>query len=121
VRLHPAKTKIVYCQDSRRRGSYAHTSFTFLGYAFRTRGARRAHGKMFTGFRAAVSPEALKKMSQQVRQWRIHTRTRHNLNELAAMITPVVAGLDELLRPVLPVADVSRPAAHQHLPDAVGR
>jgi RNA-directed DNA polymerase len=85
VRLHPAKTKIVYCQDSRRRGSYAHTSFTFLGYAFRTRGARRAHGKMFTGFRAAVSPEALKQMSQQVRQWRIHTRTRHNLNELDAI------------------------------------
>ena len=64
LRLHPAKTKIVYCKDGRRRGSHEHTSFTFLGYTFRPRGARRADGKMFTGFQPAVSPEALKKMSQ---------------------------------------------------------
>ena len=74
------------------RGSHERTSFTFLGYTFRPRGARRADGKMFTGFQPAVSPEALKKMSQQVRRWRIHTRTRHDLNELAALINPVVAG-----------------------------
>ena len=92
LRLHPAKTKIVYCKDSRRRGLHEHTSFTFLGYTFRPRGARRADGKMFTGFQPAVSPEALKRMSQQVRRWRIHTRTRHDLNELAALINPVVAG-----------------------------
>ena len=92
LRLHPAKTKIVYCKDDRRRGSYEHTSFTFLGYMFRPRGARRANGKMFVGFQPAVSPEALKKMSQQVRRWRIHTRTRHDLGELAALINPVVAG-----------------------------
>jgi len=31
LRLHPAKTKIVYCKDANRRGLYEHTSFTFLG------------------------------------------------------------------------------------------
>jgi RNA-directed DNA polymerase len=92
LRLHPAKTKIVYCKDDRRRGSHEHTSFTFPGSMFRPRGARRANGKMFVGFQPAVSPEALKKMSQQVRRWRIHTRTRHGLGELAALINPVVAG-----------------------------
>ena len=92
LRLHPAKTKIVYCKDDRRRGSHEHTSFTFLGYAFRPRGARRAGGKMFTGFQPAVSPDALKKMGQQVRQWRIHTWTGHDLNEIAALVNPVVAG-----------------------------
>ena len=65
LRLHPAKTKIVYCKDDRRRGSYEHTSFTFLGYMFRPRGARRANGKMFVGFQPAVSPEALKKMASR--------------------------------------------------------
>lgn len=92
LRLHPTKTKIVYCKDGRRRGSYEHTSFTFLGYTFRPRGARRADGTMFVGFQPAVSPEALKKMSRRVRRWRIHTRTRHDLSELAALINPVVAG-----------------------------
>jgi RNA-directed DNA polymerase len=35
LRLHPDKTKIVYCRDASRRRSYPITSFTFLGYAFR--------------------------------------------------------------------------------------
>jgi RNA-directed DNA polymerase len=92
LRLHPDKTKIVYCKDGRRRGRHEHTSFTFLGYTFRPRGARNADGTMFVGFQPAVSPEALAKMSQQVRRWRIHTRTRHTLDELAAAINPIVAG-----------------------------
>ena len=33
LRLHPVKTRIVYCKDDRRRGEHEHTSFTFLGYA----------------------------------------------------------------------------------------
>ena len=31
LELHPAKTKIVYCQDADRRGKAEHTSFDFLG------------------------------------------------------------------------------------------
>jgi RNA-directed DNA polymerase len=40
LRLHPAKTKIVYCQDGKRRADHEHTDFTFLGYTFRARAAR---------------------------------------------------------------------------------
>lgn len=92
LRLHPDKTKIVYCKDGRRRGWHEHTSFTFLGYTFRPRSASSADGKIFVGFQPAVSPEALTKMSRQVRRWRIHTRTRHTLDALAAAINPIVAG-----------------------------
>jgi len=35
LRLHPDKTKVVYCKDGSRRGSHEHTSFTFLGFTFR--------------------------------------------------------------------------------------
>jgi RNA-directed DNA polymerase len=38
LQLHPDKTRIVYCKDDRRRGSFEHTSFTFLGYTFQPRG-----------------------------------------------------------------------------------
>ena len=62
------------------------------GTRFRPRGARRANGKMFTGFQPAVSPDTIKKMGQQVRRWRIHMWTRHDLNEIAALVNPVVAG-----------------------------
>jgi RNA-directed DNA polymerase len=75
LRLHPDKTKLVYCKDSRRRGSFAHTSFKFLGYTFGPRKARYPDGKMFTSFLPAVSPEALKAMGQRVRDWRIHLST----------------------------------------------
>jgi group II intron reverse transcriptase/maturase len=33
LRLHPDKTRIVYCKDAKRRGDHEHTSFTFLGHA----------------------------------------------------------------------------------------
>lgn len=92
LRLHPDKTKLVYCKDSRRRGSAEHTLFKFLGYTFAPRKARYPDGKAFTSFLPAVSPEALKAMGQQVREWRIHRRTRLELIELADWINPIVSG-----------------------------
>jgi group II intron reverse transcriptase/maturase len=92
LRLHPDKTKIVYCGDQRRRGSYERTSFTFLGYTFRPRAAMGKDGKAFLSFAPAVSPQAMAKMSQEVRRWRIHLRTGLSLDELAGTINPIVAG-----------------------------
>ena len=55
LEMHPDKTKIVYCKDGRRRGSYPSTQFEFLGYCFRPRGAMNRKHKMFTGFGPQVS------------------------------------------------------------------
>src|SRR5512143_649944 len=92
LRLHPDKTKIVYCRDDNRPGSYEHTSFTFLGYEFRPRSVRSKHGEMFTAFAPAISKQALRDISREVRRWRIHTRTRHDLSGLADLINPIVRG-----------------------------
>lgn len=92
LELHPAKTRIVYCKDSNRPGSYEHTAFTFLGYTFRPRGVRRRDGKMFTGFNPAISKDALNKISAQVRSWRLHHRTQVSEADLARRINPVVRG-----------------------------
>jgi RNA-directed DNA polymerase len=46
LKLHPDKTKIVYCKDGNRRGHYEHTAFTFLGYTFRARAARDRKGNV---------------------------------------------------------------------------
>ena len=93
LRLHPDKTKVVYCKDDNRRGAYEHTSFVFLGFEFRARSVRNAKsGVTFTAFTPTISPEALKKISREVRSWRIHTRTRHSLQDLADRINPVVRG-----------------------------
>jgi RNA-directed DNA polymerase len=92
LRLHPDKTKIVYCKDSNRRGQHEHTSFTFLGYAFRPREARRKDGKKFTSFLPAISPEALKAKSDRLRELRIHRHTNLSLDDLAEWLNPIIAG-----------------------------
>lgn len=93
LRLHPAKTKIVYCKDSKRRGSHEHMSFTFLGYTFRPRKARNSTtGRSFTSFTPAMSKDAIKAKSAQVRSWRIGKRTGQTLSGLADAINPMVRG-----------------------------
>ncbi|MFE7753384.1 group II intron reverse transcriptase/maturase [Streptomyces sp. NPDC057428] len=92
LRLHPAKTRIVYCKDANRKRSYEHTSFTFLGFTFRARNARSKHGVTFPCFLPAVSNEALKKMGAEVRRWRIHRRTGTTFAQLARFINPIVRG-----------------------------
>src|SRR5215216_3873541 len=92
LRLHPDKTRIVYCKDGRRRAEHEHTSFTFLGYAFRARGARSKTGVNFTGFLPAISPEALHAKSDRLRELRIHRRTDLSLDDLARWLNPIIAG-----------------------------
>ncbi|WP_413807677.1 group II intron reverse transcriptase/maturase [Streptomyces sp. OE57] len=92
LRLHPDKTRIVYCQDGNRRGSYEHTSFTFLGFTFRQRRARNRKGQNFSAFLPAISKDALKKLSAEVRSWILHNRTGHTFYDLARRINPVVRG-----------------------------
>jgi RNA-directed DNA polymerase len=94
LQLHPDKTRIVYCKDGkRRRADCAETSFTFLGYTFRARNApTRDETSMFTGFLPAVSKDALKRMSEEVRSWRIHRRTATELQDLAEWINPIIRG-----------------------------
>jgi hypothetical protein len=92
LRLHPTKTRIVYCKDGKRRLDHEHTEFTFLGYTFRARAARDRNGVNFTSFLPAISKDALKKVSGEVRRWRLHLRTGHTLAELARQVNPIVRG-----------------------------
>jgi RNA-directed DNA polymerase len=92
LRLHPDKTRIVYCKDGKRRGDYEHTAFTFLGFTFRPRGARAKDGRRFLSFMPAISKDAWKKISAEVRSWRLHRRTGHTFTDLARMINPIVRG-----------------------------
>jgi RNA-directed DNA polymerase len=92
--LHPDKTKIVYCKDRNRRQRYdGPCTFTFLGYEFRARKAPARDGtSMFAGFLPAVSKDALKRMSAEVRAWRLHLRTGTELEDLAAWLNPIIRG-----------------------------
>src|SRR4029450_3503789 len=92
LRLHPDKTRIVYCKSGKRRPHQQPTSFTFLGFPFRARKAPGKTGRNFTSFLPAISKDALKKASGAVRRWRLHRRTSHGLAELASWVNPIGRG-----------------------------
>lgn len=93
LELHPDKTKIVYCKDSRRRQEYELVSFTFCGYAFRPRKAfDKKRKEAYTGFLPAVAPGKLTDMSRKAASWRLHRRTTWTLDDLAEEVNPVLRG-----------------------------
>ena len=92
LELHPEKTKIVYCKDSSRKGSYPNEKFDFLGYTFRPRLAKNRHGQFFVNFSPAVSDKAVKSMRRVIRSWRIHRRTDKSLADFSCMFNPVLRG-----------------------------
>jgi RNA-directed DNA polymerase len=93
LRLHPDKTRIVYCKDGQRRGQHEHTSFTFLGFTFRARKARNGRtGWYFTSFLPAMSTDALNAKSAELREMRIHRHSNKTLNDLAQWLNPIVRG-----------------------------
>jgi RNA-directed DNA polymerase len=93
LELHPTKTKIVYCKDSRRQGKWAHHSFDFLGYTFRPRSARNNRGEFFVSFSPAISRKATKRLRQIIRRsWKLTARTHLDLQEISRRLNPVIAG-----------------------------
>jgi RNA-directed DNA polymerase len=48
LELHPTKTRIVYCRDSKRRGRYPSVSFDFLGFCVLQRHGKGVHNELRT-------------------------------------------------------------------------
>ena len=91
LELHPEKTKVVYCQDTKRRKDYEHTSFDFLGYTFRGRLAKGRRG-FFMNFSPAMSAQAKKAKGKQIRDWHLNRRSSSDLSGLAWAINAQVRG-----------------------------
>lgn len=47
--MHPQKTRVVYCKDSRRTQSYEHIQFDFLDYTVRPRRVATRQGASSPG------------------------------------------------------------------------
>jgi RNA-directed DNA polymerase len=92
LKLHPVKTKIVYCKDDDRKGSYIHEKFDFLGYSFRPRRSKNWRGKFFINFTPAMSPDASKRIRQEIRSWKLPLRSDKSLTDLARMFNAKIQG-----------------------------
>ena len=92
LELHSDKTKIVYCKDANRKGSYSHEQFDFLGYRFRPRLARNRSGQFFVSFVPAISNAAIKAIGQKIRAWHLNVHSDKSLTDLAGFINPILRG-----------------------------
>lgn len=92
LELHPEKTRIVFCRDSNRQGSYPTIQFTFLGFTFRPRKAVNRQGEVFTSFLPAVSREAQQRMRQRIHSWHLPRQTPGTLEEFSSKYDAVMAG-----------------------------
>ena len=92
LELHPQKTKIVYCKDSDRRGTYPNQSFDFLGDSFRPRRSKNRWGKFFVNFTPGISNAAAKAIRQTIKGWKLRCRIDKQVDDLARMFNPMIRG-----------------------------
>lgn len=92
LELHPEKTKVVYCKDDDRRGTYPNEKFDFLGYTFRPRRSKNWKGKFFINFSPAVADKAGKEIRAEIRSWQLHLRSDKSIEDLSRMFNPKVRG-----------------------------
>ena len=88
LELNERKTRVVYCKDDDRRGSYEHTSFDFLSYTFRPRLSKNRFGKHFVNFSPAVSSETKTRLRREMRRWGVARRSDKTLTAMALMSHP---------------------------------
>lgn len=90
LEAHPEKTRIVYCKDDGRPGSYPERNFNFLGFAFRPRPSKNRWGKFFVNSSPGISQKALKRISAEIRRWRLHRKSDKSLDDIARMFNAVI-------------------------------
>ena len=92
LELHPEKTKMVYCRDSKRREEHLDTTFDFLGYTFRPRRAKSRTGEFFITFSPAMSRKATKAVRKVIRTWKLQRRSDLSLESISRMFNPILRG-----------------------------
>jgi len=93
LKLNEAKTRIVYCKDSKRKSSHKTIAFDFLGYTFRPRASRNSKtGEIFTNFTPSVSQKSKNHIHETIRHWQLNRKTGLRLIEIDTMIMPVIRG-----------------------------
>lgn len=74
LELHPEKTKIVYCKDSKRKGDCEVIAFDFLG------------------FTPASSRKSLNRISKTIRGWKLQRWSDQSIDDKAQSLNPVISG-----------------------------
>ena len=93
LKLNEQKTKVVYCKTSRRKGTYENTSFDYLGFTFRPRGARdRKNNVIFTSFLPGISKKSVQRIRNAIKDWNLSSLVHRSMSEIAMKFEPQIRG-----------------------------
>ncbi|HLS11033.1 MAG TPA: group II intron reverse transcriptase/maturase [Flavobacteriaceae bacterium] len=93
LKLHPDKTKIVYCRDFRRQKKYQKVKFDFLGYTFQPRTSKsKKTGRLFLGFDCAISIQSRSRIFEQIRKMNIPRMRCDSIVGIAHHLNPKLRG-----------------------------
>jgi RNA-directed DNA polymerase len=93
LELHPTKTKIVYCKDKSRTGTFDCVQFDFLGYTFQPRRVKTRWGLYSMSFLPAISETSAVRIRATMRKWHLATtRNQLRLAELGSFVNPIIRG-----------------------------
>lgn len=90
LQINDKKSNIVYVDTFERWN--VKTSFTFLGYDFKVRTLRRSNGVLFRKCMPGAAMKAMKKMTQTIKDWRIHRSTVEDVEDIARRYNPTLRG-----------------------------
>ena len=90
--LHPDKTRKIYVGRAKFKRAGVAMEFTFLGYDFKRRVLKRKDGTLFYRIMPGAAKQALRAMTETMRDWRVHRSTAVNIFQLAARYNAVLRG-----------------------------
>lgn len=87
LELQPQKTKIAFCQQSKRKGiKYPVTSFKFLGVQFRPLPFKDRNGRGFQGFSSVVPLSSTTKINDFIIEQKLHLKIKLDIYQIAELI-----------------------------------
>lgn len=92
LRVHPEKTKIVYCKKSGRALEGKPVQFDFLGFSFLPMITRLKRGGFFLQYDCKMSRKSKSRILKDLRDMELHKKSRSNIQDLAIQLNPKIRG-----------------------------
>lgn len=92
LEVNESKSKIAYCKNANRKGSFEVVKFDFLGFTFQPRPTSTKTGIMFLGFDCAISTKSKKKITEVFSKSNFHKWTGSSITRIADEFNPRIRG-----------------------------
>jgi len=94
LKLHPEKTKLVYCnrKGRRKKREVKYQQFDFVGFTFRPRKVKTKDGKLMYGFSPSISRKRTKRIVATCRKLGFHRWVHLDIHQLSKALSSKIRG-----------------------------